>query len=118
MTLFNIRQGTKLFTDRVKFPYGFKKSGDFSISEAELLSYYGFTLFKLEQGEIKPETADEKHFLAVVKGKATATTLLEKTWLKYIRLSRHARPFHTLHGKAKNQSDFYENDVEDYDIAG
>ena len=55
-----IRTSAKPFIDRVKFPYGFKKSGDFSISEANLLSLYGRTLNALETGELQAESEDEK----------------------------------------------------------
>ena len=52
MKTFDIRPAPKPFIDRVKFPYGFKKSGDFSIPEADLLTRYGKTLCDLESGTL------------------------------------------------------------------
>ncbi|MEC8374138.1 MAG: DUF413 domain-containing protein, partial [Pseudomonadota bacterium] len=43
-----IRLSPKPFIDRQKFPYGFRKSGDFSITEANLLTQFGKTLLALE----------------------------------------------------------------------
>ena len=34
----SIRVSQKPFIDRQKFPYGFRKSGDFSIGEADILT--------------------------------------------------------------------------------
>ena len=87
----DIRVPQKPFIDRQHFPYGFKKSGDFSITEANLLSQYGKTLAGLESGELTPETADEAHFVAML---------------------------YTLHSTASNQSD-YDDDYSDdeFDVA-
>ena len=76
----DIRVPQKPFIDRQHFPYGFKKSGDFSITEANLLSQYGKTLAGLESGELTPETADETHFVAMLKGEEAAENSLEKAW--------------------------------------
>lgn len=118
MTTFSIREPNKVFTDRIKFPYGFKKSGDFSITEAELLGRYGHTLMALEQGSLSPDGADEHQFMAVIKGHTPPANTLEKAWLKYVRLTRQYRPFFTLNSTSKIQyfDDATEN--EDYDIAG
>ena len=74
-----IRTSAKPFIDRVKFPYGFKKSGDFSISEANLLSLYGRTLNALETGELQAESEDEKHFVDFISGRAEAINPVEKS---------------------------------------
>ncbi|AIF99224.1 transposase [Alteromonas australica] len=113
-----IRTSAKPFIDRVKFPYGFKKSGDFSISEANLLSLYGRTLNALETGELQAESEDEKHFVDFISGRAEAINPVEKAWAKYVRLSRGKKHFYTLHSSASNQSD-YDDDYtdEEFDVA-
>lgn len=110
----SIRKGNKVFWDRKQFPYGFKKSGDFSIAESDLLSAYGDTLFNLEFGSLLPETDDERHFVSVVRGESEAQTLLEKAWLKYVKLSRTRRSFYTMHSSRIHDSD----GIEDVDFDG
>lgn len=118
MATYSIRDPQKVFTDRAKFPYGFRKSGDFSIAEADLLSKYGHSLLGLESGELTPETDDEVHFVEFTQGKAEAANGLEKTWNKYIRLARGKKHFYTLHSSASNQSDYDEDfSDEEFDVA-
>ena len=114
----DIRVPAKQFIDRQHFPYGFRKSGDFSIPEADVLSAYGKTLAGLESGELSPENAEEQHFIAVLKGEQQASSLLEKAWLKYIKLARNRKQFYTLHRSASNQSDYDEDYSDDeFDVA-
>lgn len=114
----DIRVPQKQFVDRQHFPYGFRKSGDFSISEADALSAYGKTLAGLESGELTPENAEEQRFIAVLKGEEQPTSIYEKAWIKYIKLARNRKQFYTLHSSASNQSD-YDDDYSDdeFDVA-
>ncbi|QJR82324.1 macrodomain Ori organization protein MaoP [Alteromonas pelagimontana] len=115
----DVRVSPKPFIDRSKFPYGFRKSGDFSISEADLLTRYGKTLLALESGELAPASVDESHFMEFISGKAEAVNNLEKAWQKYVHLARGKRHFYTLHSSAaSNQSD-YDDDFtdEEFDVA-
>ncbi len=118
MQALSIRVPQKVFIDRAKFPYGFRKSGDFSISEADLLTKYGKTLLALESGELSPESADEQHFVDFVQGNVPAENTVERTWQKYARLARGKKHFYTLHSSASNQSD-YDDDYSDdeFDVA-
>ncbi len=118
MATLSIRVPQKVFADRVKFPYGFRKSGDFSINEADLLSQYGHTLIALETGELTPENEDEAHFLQFIQGQAEASNSLEKAWRKYVSLARGKKHFYTLHSSASNQSDYDEDfSDEEFDVA-
>lgn len=113
-----IRQSAKPYIDRQKFPYGFRKSGDFSITEADLLTHYGKTLLGLESGELSPESDDERRFVEFVTGKVEASNNLEKAWAKYVRLARGKKHFYTLHSSASNQSDYDEDySDEEFDVA-
>ncbi|MEC9126363.1 MAG: DUF413 domain-containing protein [Pseudomonadota bacterium] len=113
-----IRQSAKPYIDRQKFPYGFRKSGDFSITEADLLTHYGKTLLGRDNGELSPESDDERHFVEFVTGKVEASNNLEKAWAKYVRLARGKKHFYTRHSRARNQSD-YDEDYSDeaFDVA-
>ncbi|MEZ8385792.1 DUF413 domain-containing protein, partial [Vibrio splendidus] len=44
------RHGKKRFYDTIKFPRGFAKSGDFTLSEEEILTLFGDTMLALETG--------------------------------------------------------------------
>lgn len=100
----NIRAGFSPFRDVKAFPYGFRKSGDFSLAEADFLTQYGLSVIELEQGTRLPETEDEKHLLDVLAGQDLPKHVGERAWLKYIRLSRHRRAFHTLNGARKHSA--------------
>lgn len=114
----NIRTSAKPFIDRQHFPYGFHKSGDFSISEADLLTRFGKTLTALETGELTPQTSDEEAFLAFITNPREPISALEKAWVKYVRLARGKRHFYTLHSSASNQSEFDDDFVDDeFDVA-
>ncbi|ARU54720.1 MAG: DUF413 domain-containing protein [Pseudomonadales bacterium] len=75
----------KKFFDNIHFPRGFKRSGLFSIREAELLSETGVTLSQLADGSLLPENDEQRDMVRVMMGEKPAETLLEKTWSKYSR---------------------------------
>jgi len=119
MTIFtsNVRVGSKSFSDPNRFPYGFKKSGDFSISEAEILSTYGDTLFNLEIGSLLPSTTEEEHFIQCAKGQANIETSIERAWMRYVKLARSKRHFYTMHSSRASESTDVKTDS-DYDFDG
>ena len=90
-----IRPGSRKFRDIVHFPYGFSRSGDFSIPEARLLENYGDTLWKLSHDEMLPDGEEEQRFVDVVLGECAPETIFEKVWVKYL-LKSQRRNFHTL----------------------
>ncbi|MEZ8308993.1 DUF413 domain-containing protein [Vibrio splendidus] len=92
------RHGKKRFYDTIKFPRGFAKSGDFTLSEEEILTLFGDTMLALETGELTPTNAEERHFIKVLAHPHKAKSKLDRVWLKYIQLARGRRRFHTLNG--------------------
>ncbi|MCF7981724.1 MAG: DUF413 domain-containing protein [Pseudomonadales bacterium] len=80
-----------IFYDNERFPIGFRRCGEFTIAEAELLHNYGNSLIALESGERAPMTRDEKHFVAVCKGEEPVTTELERVWKKYRSVTARSR---------------------------
>lgn len=88
----------ELFYDDVHFPRGFRKSGDFSIAESELLTNVGSRLFSLEQGHRKPENQVEVQFVNMCSSKIEGQTKVEVLWQKYKTLTKH-KPFHALSGQ-------------------
>ncbi|QFU23997.1 DUF413 domain-containing protein [Shewanella eurypsychrophilus] len=93
----SFRFGQKSFTDDINFSRGFRKSGDFTLLEAEVLSLYGETMLSLEAGILEPLTLEENNFVRMLKQPQKAKTKLELVWIKYIKLTREPRRFHSLH---------------------
>lgn len=87
----------KRFYDDTNFPKGFKRSGDFTSKEAELLELHGHAMKNLAEGKTLPVTADEAQFVEVIKGNIAPSSLLEQIWLKYRKLAR-GKPFYAVVG--------------------
>lgn len=101
-----IRVGAKRFFDNKAFPRGFSKSGNFTLTEDQILSTYGQTLHSLELGEMLATNVEEEHFLQVMANPDQAASKIERTWLKYVKLARGRKSFHTLNGRSKHSEAF------------
>lgn len=101
MSDIQIRAGKRPFTDVLHFPRGFSRSGDFSITDSNLLSQYGETLNALSHGDLTPENEQEQHFVDVCLGEAEPATKLEMVWVKYLNKTRR-RQFFTLCGSERS----------------
>jgi len=102
-----------IFSDTKNFPWGFKKSGDFTIAQAEILEKYGKALRALENKESPPATQEEKQFVAVCNGKAAASSPVELAWLKYRSLTEKkvvASAFGTIKVEPKDELIDFEDD--------
>ncbi|GAC20267.1 DUF413 domain-containing protein [Paraglaciecola arctica] len=73
----------RMFSDAKNYPYGFSRSGDFSISESKALSEYGCLIAALVDGQIQPETNEDNELLAAAFGKKEPESAAEKAWVKY-----------------------------------
>lgn len=71
------------FADRRHYPYGFARSGDFSIRESQLLSQHGSLIAALLDGQLLPESPQEQGYIDVAMGKRHAESAVEKVWYKY-----------------------------------
>lgn len=107
MSIQEIRQGKTRFYDNKHFSRGFSKSGDFTLVEDEILTFFGNTLLALESGDLTPENQSEQDFVDTVQGKKEPSTKLEKTWAKYVKLSRGKKRLHTLNSKPVVAEDDY-----------
>ena len=87
----------KRFYDDANFPKGFKRSGDFTNKEAELLELHGYAMKNLAEGKTLPCTAEEAQFVEVTKGNIAPSSLLEQIWVKYRRLAM-GKPFYAVVG--------------------
>ncbi|KXJ58022.1 DUF413 domain-containing protein [Alteromonas sp. KUL42] len=80
----------KPFVDRRNYPYGFARSGDFSINESKLLQAHGSLFAALVDGKITPSSDEEQAYLESALGHRDPATPQERVWLKY--QSRINRP--------------------------
>ncbi len=78
------------FFDDQHYPYGFSRSGDFTLSEVECLEKYGNLFRALSAGMVQDMTPEDEHFVQVVRGEVEPETLAEKAWLKYLKRSNRA----------------------------
>ena len=56
----------------------------FTIEELAVLEKRGYKMKALFEGKAKPVTEAEKSFIKVCKGQATADSVMETAWLKYL----------------------------------
>ncbi|MCU7553273.1 DUF413 domain-containing protein [Alteromonas sp. ASW11-19] len=91
---------TRQFSDPKHYPYGFSRSGDFSISESKLLQQYGSLIAALVDGKLAPETEDDHGYLAAAFGQREPRNPVERVWVKYQH--RINRPkMASIHGFSK-----------------
>lgn len=106
----------KPFNDFRNYPYGFARSGDFSIRESDALLHYGCLITALLSGEVAPQTDEDHNLLAVARGEQAAVTPVEKAWAKY--QTRINRPkVGSMYGRNKVYDDTdYSASTEDDDL--
>lgn len=73
----------RIFSDAKNYPYGFSRSGDFSISESKALSQYGCLIAALVDGQIEPQTSEDDELLAAAFGQKEPGNVAERAWVKY-----------------------------------
>lgn len=97
---------TTEFKDPKNFPYGFKRSGEFTQQQAELLARHGHAYHALHAGDRAPLTAEEEAFILFCNGEHDAQTGHEKAWKRYLTLcdKRAHRPAVSLSSAARENS--------------
>lgn len=73
----------RVFGDPKHYPYGFSRSGDFSISESKALGAYGALFAALADGKYKPQDAEDEQYLKSIHGVSEPQSVEERAWLKY-----------------------------------
>ncbi len=105
----------RVFTDTKNYPYGFSRSGDFSINEAKALTQYGCLIAALVDGNILAESEEDHEFLKAAFGKKEPENPAERAWVKYQK--RINRPkLGNIYGNKKQQvNDEDADDIEEID---
>ncbi|QOL26971.1 DUF413 domain-containing protein [Thalassotalea sp. LPB0316] len=104
------------FYDDKNYPRGMSRSGDYSISEVQILETHGVALQEIANGTREPQTEAEIRFKGVCDGIYQAESKIEKTWLKYQNKVLTPRQFHTLFGSRKVDDDGDSAPAEDLDL--
>ena len=94
-------QTSRKFYDDKNYPRGMNRSGDYSLSEVNILEKYGIALSAIASGAAEPKTEEEIQFKAVCDNEIAPTTAIEKAWLKYQNKILTPKQFHTLFGRSK-----------------
>lgn len=87
---------TIAFTDYKHYPHGFRRSGDYSIKEAERLERFGHLFQQLQTGEKKPVGNEEKEFLKQLTGKSPVTAPEVLAWNKYQKKISESKQYFPL----------------------
>ncbi len=100
----------RVFSDPKNYPYGFSRSGDFSIAESRALSQFGAYFAALIDGHLQPENDDDMNILAAAHGDIEPQDTAQRAWLKYQK--RINRPkAGSIYGKSKSQSQDDDDDI-------
>ncbi|MDV6316812.1 DUF413 domain-containing protein [Idiomarina sp. HP20-50] len=104
----------KPFNDFRNYPYGFSRSGDFSIRESDALTHYGCLISAMLSGEFKPVLKEDIELLAASRGEQAPVTLVEKVWAKY-QARIHRPKVASMYGRGKFADDSFSSasDTED-----
>lgn len=101
----------RVFSDPKNYPYGFSRSGDFSINESKALMQQGCLCAALVDGILPPETPEDEQFLQVAFLHSEPETLAERAWVKYQK--RINRPkLGSVYGSKRTVLEDDEDDVE------
>lgn len=73
----------QVFNDPKNYPYGFSRSGDFSIAESKALAEYGSIVAALVDGKISCETDEDAGYMAAAFGEKEPENVIERAWVKY-----------------------------------
>lgn len=106
-------QSNRRFYDDKNYPRGMSRSGDYTLNEVKILEQHGIALQAIADGSRAPVNEEEQRFKDVCEGKLTATSSIEKTWLKYQNKVLSPKQFHTLFGRTKVETNTDDIDVSD-----
>jgi uncharacterized protein YifE (UPF0438 family) len=104
----------RMFSDTKNYPYGFSRSGYFSISESKALSEYGCLIAALVDGQIEFQNIEDDGLLAAAFGKKEPEGLAEKAWVKYQKQINRYRPG-SVYGNHRPTTVEAEDDDDDKD---
>ena len=98
----------KRFNDFQHFPRGIRRSGQFTVAEADLLEQCGQAMLELYQGKRQPADEVEKAFLEQVQAGSATGSNHAKVWFKYLKVIGPRRVYRlcTAGGNATDDAGF------------
>ncbi len=98
----------KRFNDFQHFPRGIRRSGQFTVAEADLLEQCGQAMLELYQGKRQPADEVEKAFLEQVQAGSATGSNHAKVWFKYLKVigPRRVHRLCTAGGNATDDAGF------------
>ena len=94
----------KRFNDFQHFPRGLRRSGQFTVAEADTLEQCGQAMLELYQGKREPADEVEKTFIERVQAGDATGSPHAKVWFKYLKVIGPRR-VHRLCTSGGNVSD-------------
>lgn len=96
----SFKASRKFYDDR-NYPRGMSRSGDYTLSEVQILENHGVALQELATAKREPLNDEEQRFVDVCQGSLLPESKVEKAWLKYQNKVLTPKQFHTLFGRTK-----------------
>lgn len=106
-------ESPRKYYDDKNFPHGFRRSGDFTRAQADVLEAKGVTLKALHEGQQPPKTEEERNFVLLCQGNREAVTLIEKAWRAYLNALSRKQVYFTASSAAISDADAADEPVED-----
>lgn len=109
----------QIFCDHKHYPYGFSRSGDFSIAESKALAAYGCYFNALANHQLPAISPEEIEFLAVNNGECEPSNTAHRAWMRYQKRINRPKAV-SIHGCKKverfQSSEEDEDDLIDLDV--
>ena len=98
----------KRFNDFQHFPRGLRRSGQFTVAEADTLEQYGQAMLELYQGKREPADEVEITFIERVQAGDATGSPHAKVWFKYLKVigPRRVHRLCTSGGNATDDASF------------
>ena len=98
----------KRFNDFQHFPRGLRRSGQFTVAEADTLEQCGQAMLELYQGKREPADEVEKTFIERVQAGDATGSPHAKVWFKYLKVigPRRVHRLCTSGGNATGDASF------------
>ncbi len=74
---------SKRFSDVRRYPYGFSRSGDFTIRQSTILEQYGYLLTALINDEVSDPTPEDLELKQALLNNQPEYSEIVSIWLKY-----------------------------------
>jgi uncharacterized protein YifE (UPF0438 family) len=85
---------SRKFYDDANFPYGFDRSGEFTVKQVQMLTERGCAYQELANGTRAPVTDEEHQFVEFSQGIRMAETDDERTWSRYISVLSKSQKYY------------------------